>query len=136
MIQRTTFRNMDVNEALKLLVKKKISNISKCQFIMVQVDVVIQKNIHHLDPENRFTCHLSATDDGGFSADINDKGDSPGKAVTLAFNRLRKSIKRNYRKSHNHYHKRSENRVDVPESKAAEYGKHLNWSSDSIELKM
>jgi len=89
---------MHVNDALKKLVQKKMSSISKYNLGSIQIDAVVQKNKHFLQSEDKFNCHLSVADDYGFTANINNKGNSPGKAVEDAFNRLRKAIKRHHRK--------------------------------------
>jgi len=102
MIQRIAFRNMYADDTLKKLVQKKIRDISKYKSDLTRMDMIIQKNKHFLKPGDKFNCHLSVVDDSGFSADVNDKGDSPGKAITLAFSRLRKAVKRYHRKMYNH----------------------------------
>ncbi len=98
MIKRISYRNMYVNDTLKKLVQKKMSSISKYNLGLIRIDAVVQKNKHFLKSGDKFNCHLSVVDDSGFTANINNKGDSPGKAVADAFNRLRKAIKRHHRK--------------------------------------
>jgi len=105
MIKRISYRNMYVNDALKKLVQKKMSGISKYNLGLIRIDVVVQKNKYFLKSEDKFNCHLSVVDDSGFTANINNKGGSPGKAVADAFNRLRKAIKRHHRKLYNNRRK-------------------------------
>jgi ribosome-associated translation inhibitor RaiA len=98
MIKRISYRNMYVNDALKKIIQKKMNGVSKYNLGLIRIDTVVQKNKYFLKPEDKFNCYLSVADNSGFTANINNKGDSPGKAVENAFNRLRKAIRRHHRK--------------------------------------
>ncbi len=134
MIKRISYRNMYVNDTLKKIVQKKMSSISKYNLGLIRIDVVIQKNKYFLQSEDKFNCYLSVVNDSGFTANINNKGDSPGKAVTDAFSRLRKAIKRHHRKSYDSRRKMFKRSINksMPSSLTYYKGADLSFSQKTF----